>query len=570
MTRRESLAVMGGASLAPFIVDPINALLGGLVDGIIRKAQAATTPYALPPRNFVHINLGGGAPRWLWDLPLRGYDVNAPIQPNAMVSTRFRDVGPQYSGQAMDYVTVPVTRGGVTLHMPYMWSLGVPRPGGGQAPMADLIANMMVIRGVDLGVDGHGVNSYKQLRPVNSAPSITGMVADASPAPVPAVGLSGGAYGSYRSKRGIGQTEASGSGALSTILDPFDRQGDGITGTPFLSRRQALDEAMRRASGALRNFARSSNPGAENLFDMRDAAENTIRVGVGNLSAIYNGLFAKYDDLIRRCAIATIPGINDKAIPWSSMIMTPGVGTLQTSFHEGYCRNPDLRTIITPNTQLPGLAAGFAVAEYLLTQRYSSSVLFGNGIVSGIDFQDTWSRGTPGTPDMPDPFLASGGIGHDQHFCGSVNSLLSTTFLYHSLSACLYEFIGVLKAAGVFDETVIQVGGEFGRDPAGNQKGSDHGWQAMSTSLFSGAIRKPLIVGNTKPYPVNSSTPGSWGAAGLTLVDGVSQALTLGHMTSTVAHLLRVQPLLSNNSTLVVEDASGLNPTVDLAKEVAS
>ncbi|HEX4924182.1 MAG TPA: hypothetical protein VFV50_08850, partial [Bdellovibrionales bacterium] len=60
---------------------------------------------------------------------------------------------------------------------------------------------------------------------------------------------------------------------------------------------------------------------------------------------------------------------------------------------------------------------------------------------------------------------------------------------------------------------------------------------------------------------------GTWGAAASVMVDGANQQLTIGHSTSTIAHLLRVQPILSNNGSLVELRSGGpLETKIELAR----
>ena len=555
VSRRQAISMMGLCGAASFLKTPSELLISGLVDGVFSRAQAQAT--GTQPRNHIYVNLNGGPARWFWDLPLVPYAGNLPVLSNPHVNTKFSDAG--ISAGQPEYQTVAVTRQGVTLNMPSLWSTDIPTVGGGQVPMVNLLDNMLMIRGVNMRMDGHPDNNDKQVRPLMAAPSLGGLVADRSHRPLPAVGLPGGPNGVFKSGRGIGQVQLeSYSDPLRKIMQPFSRTADALA-PAYLSRRQALDAALERALASLGEYARSSGAGSESLETARKSAEALIRQGIGDVSGEYTRLLAKYSALIDRCAIDPVPGVTDKPVRYSDMIVANGF-TPQTSVHEGFIRNADLRTVLQTSSNPGSLAEGFAVAEYLIKNKLSSAVTLGSGRVFGLRFEDLRDRATPTVAGT----TGAGTWGYDEHFGGSVLSVIINTFLFRCLSACLYEFINVLKADGLFDESVIQIGAEFSRNPRRDQSGSDHGWMANCTSLFSGSIKKPMVLGNTlldSPY-----ADGTWGAAATVQVDGAKQQLTIGHSTSTVAHLLRVQPILSNNGTLVAETTSGLEPTIELAQ----
>lgn len=565
LSRREALALMGAAGAAPIAMNSaMDVIIGSMVDGLFRKAQAQTT--TTPPRNLVHLDLGGGAPRYYWDLPLADpYQAGQTYAPNPMVKTNFKNIGgTSYDAQQMEYQVVPVTRAGVTLHMPYLWSLTIPTANNGPWILPhDLLTNMLIVRGVNLKVDGHSLNGRRQLRPLNSRPSIDGMVVDGVSTPIPAVSFNG--HTGFRSGKGIGRaSDYATSNGLNNIMSPFNRSKDPTTGSAYMSRRMALDAAISRSLAGLRAYADSANPGAGSLFDVRNTAEAFMRKGYVNIAGYFPGAEAKYQALIDRIAQSPMIGINDKAIPSSTLTPAGGIhpGSPQASVHEGYAVMSDYSKMIQYNVgglrsslgrSQNGLAAKFAAAEYMLVNGYSSSVSLGDEGPTELNIGNLMDRDVPTLLTSKPSYQ----VKHDQHFVGSVVALIATSFYFRCLSACLYEFIQTLKAAGLFDETVIQFGGEFGRDPNGTDGGSQHGWMSTSNSFFSGAIKQPLVVGNTVAQ-VGGKTPGSWGKAAPTVVgSSVAQELTLGHLTSTAAELLRVSPIMTNNETVVKEAPSG-------------
>jgi hypothetical protein len=214
------------------------------------------------------------------------------------------------------------------------------------------------------------------------------------------------------------------------------------------------------------------------------------------------------------------------------------------------------------------MAGSFAVMEFLLLNGYSCSIMAGFGSVSGLSYNGN-------TTDLKS-------YAFDEHNGGTAVSLIVHSFMYTALSACLYELISQLKASdrgNLFNETVIHVGAEFSRSPTFSGKGSEHGWRAAVASVLSGVISAPMVIGNSlkgtaPPSSLTESNAsgdyGTWGeAATVDFTGGKFTELTIGHMTSTICRLLRVNPLLPTDMALADPVAAGSGPlsnTVELAK----
>ncbi|MDZ4660735.1 MAG: hypothetical protein SGJ18_03865 [Pseudomonadota bacterium] len=567
LPRRQFLGMLG-ASAAVTFPGPLQMLISSLIDGMTMSAQAQVTGAIVKPRNFIYVNLPGGPPRWVWDMPLMPYRTEAIIA-NPHVATRFT------SSTQSGYVTNAITRAGVTLNMPSLWNQNIPTVGGGQAPMANLLENMLMIRGVKLPSDGHTNNNFKTLRPLNSSPSLHGAVADRSQAPVPAVNLPGGFSDAYKSRKGVAQGKLNdfANDPLRRLLSPFDRSSDALD-AGVLSRQNALDISVNAALRDLAAQAKSNMPGTESLYAMRNDAETLLRRGIGDLSTAYTGIRDKYANLIRAVGAGGMDGVTNVPVAVGNLPRPNGFVINHTINADQNFLGPaaNLGQMITANSNVANLAEGFAVAEYLLINGYSSSINLAASYISGLSFQDVFEP----TKDAAGRVTGARAIGnqvngwaHDEHSGGSFCSLIINSFHFKAIAACLYEMVSVLKTANIFKETVIQVGGEFSRDPRNDNSGSDHGWMAHATSLVSGAIIKPMVLGHTlfegANSPAGGNYRGTWGAAAPVKVDGIEQELTIGHATSTVAELLRVEHPMSNNGALIQETTGGITNLVDLA-----
>jgi len=553
LTRRQTLGLLGGCGIASLVRSPIDMLLNGLVDGIIQKAQAEAT--GATPRNYLFFYLQGGPNRWLFDLPLNPYSSDSDVMKHPHINTKF--------GSTLNpvYATVPITHNGVTLRMPWLWSCNLPTANGGTVPMSRLIDGALFMRGVNMTSDGHELNATRQTRPISSSPSLNGSVADAANTPVPAVATELTPFGDYKSARGVGLSRAQAFTAnpLEAVLSPFNRTPD--TNQKYLSRRQALESTVDRALSSLGSYANSSSPGAESLFQMRHRAEKLLTAGIGDTMAEYQTLVAKYRGLIRACATTPIPGVSDRAVPYTTGMFG---STFSTMLAENIIvRGPDLRTLIQPDTSITLMAESFAISEYLISRGYSSSVMGGISSLSNLQVENYLNLAT-------NVAQANGKSGYtlDAHFHGSVVALIVESFFYRSFAACLYELISGLKAKNLYDETVIHIGSEFSRIPRADQRGSDHGWSANTVTVFSGAVEKPMVLGNTLRDASNGQAQkasGSWGSGAPVEVDAQKRPLHFGNTAATISELLRIKAPMPNYSSLVVDNGGGLSATIDLA-----
>jgi len=570
-SRRQLLTLMGGCSTGLLLRTPMQTLIDGLVDGIIHKAHAGANPSAVQSRNYVLVCLSGAPARWYFDLPLEPYAPRTAI-PNPMVATRFAASSGTNAGMPV-YASVPVSHGGQTVHLPYLWSCSIPTPGGGRVPMSELAKNMLIIRGVDMLADGHPNNREKVLRPDKGSPSMNGLVADGSSAVIPSVTLGGAPSDIFRSSKARGNVTLGAldsiTDPLSSILSPFNRNADTLPPN-YLSRRQAMETAIQRGLTSLKKYSESASPGAGDVFDARHRAEEMLRNGIGDASASYTTLKAKYADLIRRCAeYATNPiaGITDKRVDRASYSSLGGHEIFRVD--DGITAlNPDMRTLLLSETTIPHLAGGFAIAEYLIANGLGASVVLGVNLLSMVRWENPLRYLTTNIPTA----TVNAGLTFDEHFRGLIVSLITDSFLFQALGACLYELTQVLRQKQLYDETVISVGAEFSRVPRNDRTGSDHGWMGNTFSIFSGAVKAPMVVGNilsnaTLNAPVYS-TASTWGHASPVQVDGATRSLSISHVCATVAELLRVKKPVAGSSTLVREGSSGISNTISLAANV--
>ncbi len=495
-SRRQFLSYLGVASAFYTVHNPLKTFFNGIADGLIASAQAQT---AMQARNYVCVLYGGAPTRWVFDNfltpngPADGFIKNKSV--NNWLTEDYYSADSTKATYKADRIDLSDGR---VIYLPPVWNADIPVFGGGTMKMKDLLDNTMIIRGVNMQVDiGHRVGPARVPRPILSGPSISGMVADASSAPIQAVGTA--YYGfnhcdpvngrAYSSEKGTGVTLINGmSDAIGKVMSSFQNTDSQVLAN--LSKMNNLSPLIKAALDDLAVYAKSSKPGADVLFKTRDNAEALFKRSFGNLTAVYNGLVAKYADLERRVAQLTVPNILPATGIAPYNIASTGFSTL-----------------------LPGQ---FAVAEFLLTNGLSSTITIGGD----------------------DARVAGLMSYNDEHSSTALNrqgSLICHTHQFRALTTMIAELKRALGPQ-LWEQTVVEVSAEFDRAPLDNGLGSDHAPEANTMTIMSGAIKKPVFIGNITVDGRGAGYTGTYGKSAPVRTDFASGiVVTNEHVASTVS-----------------------------------
>jgi hypothetical protein len=268
--------------------------------------------------------------------------------------------------------------------------------------------------------------------------------------------------------------------------------------------------------------------------------------------------------------------------------------------HMSYIANADVREVFS-KVKADNLAKSLALGEFVLTEGLSSSILLvpplhdrGNLLVDimvqdsmydasqiEINYSDTANETTiklkkdAAYTTTQKPIFVT-----DSHGSGWLTHVIACNLFYRGLSACFLEFIDQMKSkkisgsTSLFDETVFQYATEFERAPTNEGAGTQHNFLGCATSLFSGIIKKPEVIGNIyagKKIPVNTTLPlGTIGtAAPIKALN--NRKITISHISSTLSEVLRVPKVSSRADSLVtVENGtlkSKIEPAVNIEEE---
>jgi hypothetical protein len=539
---------MGVAAGGVVLRDPISHLLESMVDGMIARAVADEAAPGTKPRNYVFLGLPGAPSRWQFDNILRP-TADAPFVANRMIAN---SVLSTTSAIAYGYNTGNFTVGNRNWAMPPLWFANAATASGAN-PISKLAENMLIMRGCDLRQDGHPSNYTRQVLANGGGASLGGLVADRSSTSIPALSYMPVGFASvYASERNTPNMNLTGNAPLVDLLSPFA----GFETYGFRSKagvKDAVDKALSKLSDA----SLTNQPGAQGLFASRRSAEKLLVQGIKNLQDAWAGLLNKYTSIItQNVREPTVSGIFPSPVY--------SLGTVDFRWEDDSAGNAqniipvgtDIRAILA-DARILMLAESMALTEYVLTQGLSSTVTslsyHLHATFNGKHFS----------------YL------HDQHATGVAVTTVFGSAYYRAVAGCLLELTNVLKATRLssggtlFDETVIHLAGDFNRSPRQDGGGADHGFNANSTMVLSGALTGMQLVGNiyadaapVMGYPQYS---GTWGySAGMGYLGG--RSMTIGNVASTISDLLRVPSPTSNDSSLFPTQGSYV--AVDEAKNV--
>lgn len=516
MKRRDFLIGATSLGASAMFPNPVEMLLKSMATGFIKQAQASITG---EPRNYVNLMLAGAPSRYVFDHWMRTSSSDPALIANPMVATKYTSSG----GRSTDVEYSTFNYNGVMV--PHMFSHKVYSGDGSQRPLTDLLKNTLVIRGYGSGLDGHTFNAQQQQAPVGGISSITGCAADYSKKYFEAVQWPDrGAYQSYTSLEGRALNKVSGLTPLNSLMEGFG-PASAAAARNLRERNQA---AFDKASAVLKSYANSQGFGASSLNSNMDNAVALMKKGINGIDGYWSQAVARYQTVIQNSmrmsgliGISDMALISDEGVRWQAA-MSSGNHIISKDF--------DMRTSVSTMTASTYMAEGFALAEYILKENLGTSI-------------EIWSANIPNITLARQGITGTGlhnGI-NDMHESGAMASLLICTAYYRGISAAILELSRQLGDTG-WSNTVLQVMGDFARSARADGSGSDHGFNQMVTSVYSGAITNgPFVVGNIRKSGLNgSSYSGTQGMA--TSIDGYNQTGTPTPVmaASTVTALLNI------------------------------
>lgn len=507
MNRRDLLKSIGvTVTAAPNF--SMSNLFATLLSGIVANANSyAAESSGSSPRNFVMFQMRGAPSRWTWT-PLCPFDAPGTMISNRNVITKFiaNDSSEYDSGE---YATVEING----VNMPWVWQFDVPTSDGGSRPMSDLMEHMMLFQGVNVVNPDHSGAQANQFRPSGISNTVTSLTGDVSDLPVPFVGMrtSPNPYTSAKQKAGVNSLNRSGNW-LENLLSPFIV--DSSSG--FDSDLESLDSQIDSVFNSIDNLLLNMDSSYANTISSDKSALTMIKRDFGDLSSEFYNRRNKYRELLRRATcpipddeddVTLVTGVNDNPVMIDGTDIRTTLQTKQGSYY------------------ISNMAEQFSIIEYCL--------------VNGI------------TTCLAGGLLSFSGFMFDEHSVNHLSACLTNSLWNRGFAACLLELIDILKEQGLWNNTLIQFGPEFGRKPKGSYEGSDHAPTATDVTYLGGHLKGNEFVGSTLINSGSSYYPGTWGVGANNETYG---NIGLGHMTATLAALLNVSSPVTSASSLVTEE----------------
>lgn len=495
LSRRNFIGSALTIGAGAFLSDPFRALTEGIADGIIQRAHAETTD-TVASRNYINIQMPGAPLRYQFDQWLRTSSTDLALAKVAATQIINPMTCTAFTWSSSGTVTpVMATTTFNKVIVPHLWSQTVYNSAGSKRALTELLQNMLVVRGYASGLDGHQFNILAQQAPIGGVSTISGVVSENSHTTFDSVQWPDrGGNGVYFSSKGRSQSKVTGSTPLATLMSGFGAPGS----MAARNLKSTHKEAMALAQARLKAYARSENSGAKIVAQNLTNATDMMTKGVGNITAYWPAAVARYQAAIERSMREiNIPGISDKAvISDESPAWTVGTGNL-TVISKEY----DVRSALA-KVSLQNLAQSLAMAEYLVKEGLAAAVDLRADALMGLNILQKGFASAVAT-----------NLGLDMHATGSNAAILFMNAYYRGLTAGILEFKDQI-GANLWRNTVVQIQGDFGRTARSVGSGSDHGYNQMVTSAFSGAFTNgPVVIGNIKQGGYSATYDGTQGIA---------------------------------------------------------
>lgn len=515
-TSRRSFMIDSAA--AAMFLPAVDTVFASLLKSAVMPSTAQA---AAPFKSFIHLNLYAAPPRWMYDLFLNPKNEETKFIASKQVTNRYIGDANKYTNSRYDLYNHAASG----YHVPYLWSLDVPRAGSGTVKAHTLLNNMLNIRGINVLNAAHNGAAELHQTAIIGSPTISSLTADnavlqaSNPTQnlIRSIALNGGIGNKFRSSKGLSQFayNVNSNNDLANMFQAFQpiSVANGFNAT-FVNNRAALQDKVNTALNSLSPVALRYY---QNILDSSKASMKILSGSTVDtftqLSTEWTDLFGKYKSIIDRTIDATYPGINDKKIG-TTYSGNPERALYQYGqdlyMQNKVSGNVDLRDMMA-NTHGDLLAAQFAVTEFMATRKLCPSI---NVTVRPFQMirMNTTMQGT---------------MTFDQHHTGAMVGVQLNTLYFLALTGCVLELIDALKDANVFNDTLIYMASEFNRSARIDGSGADHGSMAAHISLLSGRINKFKIIGNIYKDSAGTNVPyaanykGTWGV-GAPFVDNVN------------------------------------------------
>ncbi len=519
---------------------PLMILVEGILNSFVLQAHAQESGTSIS--RYIFLQQSGGPLRCMYDHFINPYNDSGMIA-NKQVATKYTVQNGRYTD--VEYSLHKYK----DFYAPYMWRNSVPNAANGYDKMTNLLDNMLVVNGIHSSF-AHSIGTMNLTKPTTNF-SLPGLINDEAKSPIPALNLSfsGASFSSRKSNPVLSKAVSNSNNMLTELLAPFDRK----VGPSIGKNNKLINDAIERAFSSLGDQAKNNQILSGTIETSRASAAKLIKDGFEDLSSVWDVLYNKYLNLIDKSFSERrkIVGISDKPIGLAD------ASKRDVKYRFGLdmsllTRNPDL-SLLTFSKQRENVAARFAMTEFAITRNYSHIVMLNTNLSLSAK---NLMRNNLKAQNI--------GITTDSHFNGIMNTLAFQAQDFFAQHACLNELISSLKKtpidgdSNLFNDTVVQVGGEFNRRPRQDGSGADHGGSAQSTTLYSGKIKGPIAIGDMYKTNFLNTSATYYGSTGVGAKNAElnNKHINPGNSISTVAKIIGLaeSPSENNHSLVMIKD----------------
>ncbi|MBT7611028.1 MAG: hypothetical protein HN576_14800 [Bacteriovoracaceae bacterium] len=533
----------------------VNTLLDPLTILSTAQAQSAlnNSNVGALEMSYVQINLYGSPSRWYFDSILKPKEFS-PFKKEEMISTTYsKKSGFQYEHINMHGIAAPM-----------LWNENI-KILNQKKNIGSLFENSMIIRGCNMGADGHDLNSRKLVAPFSGEVSLTGQLSDLSHLPLTTVQLmqkissQASAPGAFKSHQGQSPVN------IKHSQDYFQALFGSVQKEKTQSNYSEIIKLLNKNS--------SHKP----LFQSTRAnAKDLLKKNINLLSGEYEELVKKYTTIIDQ-AIGTLSKtffmkekLGGIELPITSTNANPHSILGPQMFSGYFAGNDDFRSMVK-KIEFPKMAEQFAISEFLIKNKITSSILMmmippehlniENAleldqisqvrIKNNIEPKLVRKKGTKSFNESDEEF------NFDTHQTGHYPDFIVNNTYFYVFSHCLLMFKENLRKIKKMDKTIIHLTTEFERTPKIDQAGSDHGWQGHTSTIITDKLSGLHLMGNIYTSSPYFETPnkrvGTWGF-GAPHQELKGRHLSYRNIMSSMSYLMGVDSITSIDPSLIYMD----------------
>lgn len=503
-----------------------NVLANSIVQAIGQTAFAQGIASLNSKKKYIYLSLDGAPPRWFFDIPLTPNGSTDYYPANNSIGTYITK-----DGNDVLLKNQPWKDPASGYFLPPVWGSN---PNSANGAFTNLSNRLYFWRGVDMEIDNHGVTRLRNQAPTIGGLSIAGRLAEKSGNPLPAV-VSGSIGDSFRAEKIVTPVTVSHGGVAAN-------NNSIVTALNYVSGKAPINDALLKQSiDQFEKYADENGIMGYGVLEAKDKADAMIVEGVKKFTDQWSTTYNKYVNLVKQAVTSSVnrgkiildqnvpnPYLKNNADPRMTRSFSAGTNIPSTV--------ANIQDLVKEDSTVAELAAQFAAMEILLVNELTSICTFS---LSGRVMDRVRSNTGTGTFNMVS----------DQHNTGTLASTYVTSLFYRSLIVCLDELAGILSRNGMFQDTIIQIGSEFGRNPREDQSGADHQTMAGSALLISGSFNETRVIGNltsTKRNGYNGFT-----GAGAPLASYGGQHPRVNDVVKTVCSFLSVTPVTENGASFL-------------------